>query len=153
MCKQIILLTSSSVFFIYTFFLLNSFIPTLVYQYSLFFFFLPCLRFFFSPPFPLCPRSCPWVTLLEFLSGLTWQSICFLFRWKEGGLCALFFTSQPCRVNDKRQEMFLTRGSVGSDLALPTGGGVNTCICRAAECGACLLWLLPHSKRQTLPAV
>lgn len=75
------------------------------------------------------------------LSGLTWQNIQFLFKLKEGPLCALFFTLQPGRTNDKCQEMFLTHDLVGRDFAVPTGGvDVNTHICRSSvKCGACLL--------------
>lgn len=106
-------------------------------------------------PFLLWWRNCLRITLLEPLAGLMWQSIHFLFKLKDGTLCALFFPSQPCRANDKHQETFLSCGLVGSDFALPTGGvvAVNTSICRSsAKRGACFLWLLPGSRRQTLPA-
>lgn len=136
----------------YTFFLLNwhFFLPTSVYQYSQFFFYLdwdffPCSSTV-SEKLPMS-YSCG----VHFRADLAKHLL--PLKYKEGRLCALFFTSQPCRANNKHQEMFLTHSLVGSDFALPTGGGVNTCICRAVKCGACLPWLLPHSKRQTLPAV
>lgn len=64
------------------------FLPTSVYKYSQFFFILIEI---FSPPVPLCPRSCLWVTLVESISGLTWQSICFLLSIKKD-LCVPYFS-------------------------------------------------------------
>lgn len=44
--------------------------------------------------------------------------------------------------------MFLTRGLVGSDFSLPTGGVVvNTCICRSSV--KCLQWLPRQQKANT----